>query len=1090
MLMRSLFLVSMLLALVSAARASVSVVYDFRARFAEATVRGALGKPGASKQTSGGVQKDVVAIHPSVGDCRAEYPVRLPKLKPGQRLVFSFSVGLSDAIPENGPEHPWDGVRFAVEIDGRRVWEGERRAKGWLDATLDLSSFAGRKLAVVLITNPISNSNYDWNGFGEPRIFLLEGNEIVDGIVPGPNGVAICESSKLVKVRFTPLDRAGKPVGETVERQAAVGMQAIQFDFFGTGADRVRIDSDGGRLSASTFPPKLELGKVCQSTAMPFPGLPLSIRAIVKNVGEGPLVGGAASAVLNLSKGLALAADISRDKPVPRIGSGEEAVIEWKLAEVNPGIFPISVSLGRQKVPYVLRVFVAPDDMPPVGEMGVSDHGRYAYLWNKDLLVAFSKDTKDVGWMAALYAARRGEWERIGTIGPICSLTAEGTGTPLHPQDPVRLQKDAEKASLIVNDTPRVTFTVGERGGIDIESSLSIGQPAKIMQLAAPVLLIGDGTFGEAKDEAHFPGLEYLLADESSSGTEFVWKPKNLRIAPHPNRVTIPIMALRHNDLLVSLSWDPMQKWDGRHDRPTPMFASPNFMPRQDNHMMGLFVPTVPDWVTENQLHAEKPYEVGTKTRLAVRYTLDVRIGSSSALDALAGWILEHPESTAPIANAMSFEENVRMCVKSLLESSWDPENHGWKHTNTYRGAFDPGAALPLWRFAARNEGEMSSRAREQVKDACSRVGPQALDMAFYLGGLEKALEMAKGEIKSLIAAQQSDGSWAWHPADKQHAIFGRDGDTSSGHSWYYCDRLLRLALLTGDPEAARAGLKGIGYLDTQVRPEGAQTWELQLHVPDILASSHCTSAYLNAYILTGERRYLDKAVYWAKTGLPFIYFWTAADQPIMRFGGIPVFGATHFQSPWFGVVVQWCALHYAYPLQKLAEYDRSFPWHEIAAGITACGIQQQQWITENYPQDYGMFPDAYSPIKGKEEYHWDLCPILIAKNVWRLVGMDPYPECRVLEGKITLAGPGVDAPRMSGSTIIFDVRLEPGATSRVLLSGTGRPKAVRVEGESIAEKPDLEQDGAGWKYLDSGHLMIKLEHRGKTTRVEIERNG
>ena len=55
-------------------------------------------------------------------------------------------------------------------------------------------------------------------------------------------------------------------------------------------------------------------------------------------------------------------------------------------------------------------------------------------------------------------------------------------------------------------------------------------------------------------------------------------------------------MAFSRDNAALALYWDCMQKWDGANDRPAAVFASPNFIERQDNHLMGLFLPSVPNW--------------------------------------------------------------------------------------------------------------------------------------------------------------------------------------------------------------------------------------------------------------------------------------------------------------------------------------------------------------------------------------------------------------------------------------------------------------------------------------------------------------
>ena len=47
-------------------------------------------------------------------------------------------------------------------------------------------------------------------------------------------------------------------------------------------------------------------------------------------------------------------------------------------------------------------------------------------------------------------------------------------------------------------------------------------------------------------------------------------------------------------------------------------------------------------------------------------------------------------------------------------------------------------------------------------------------------------------------------------------------------------------------------------YADTV--PRGAQTWEVPLHTPDILASAHMVKAYTLGYIISGREEYLEQA--------------------------------------------------------------------------------------------------------------------------------------------------------------------------------------------------------------------------------------
>jgi hypothetical protein len=73
-----------------------------------------------------------------------------------------------------------------------------------------------------------------------------------------------------------------------------------------------------------------------------------------------------------------------------------------------------------------------------------------------------------------------------------------------------------------------------------------------------------------------------------------------LRFVPHPNKITIPLMAVAHGGAALAVFWDCWQRWDGQHDRPAAAFASPNCLDGQTNHLLCLFLPSVPDGVPPN----------------------------------------------------------------------------------------------------------------------------------------------------------------------------------------------------------------------------------------------------------------------------------------------------------------------------------------------------------------------------------------------------------------------------------------------------------------------------------------------------------
>jgi len=138
--------------------------------------------------------------------------------------------------------------------------------------------------------------------------------------------------------------------------------------------------------------------------------------------------------------------------------------------------------------------------------------------------------------------------------------------------------------------------------------------------------------------------------------------------------------------------------------------------------------------------------------------------------------------------------------------------------------------------------------------------------------------------------------------------------------------------------------------------PRGAQTWEIPLHTPDILASGLLVKAYVLGCVISGREDYLAQARYWAWTGVPFVYLVNPTGGELGPYATIPVLGATNWQGSWFGRPVQWCGLVYASALHLLAQHDPQGPWSQIAKGITASGLQMT-WPIEDVDRQ-GLLPD------------------------------------------------------------------------------------------------------------------------------------
>jgi hypothetical protein len=89
--------------------------------------------------TAGGVKKNGLFEHPLAVDkpARVEYNLTLPANESSDRLLLAFELALSDGIDFNKPGIVVDGVRFAVEVDGKRLFEQEWKEILWQAFAID-----------------------------------------------------------------------------------------------------------------------------------------------------------------------------------------------------------------------------------------------------------------------------------------------------------------------------------------------------------------------------------------------------------------------------------------------------------------------------------------------------------------------------------------------------------------------------------------------------------------------------------------------------------------------------------------------------------------------------------------------------------------------------------------------------------------------------------------------------------------------------------------------------------------------------------------------------------------------------------------
>lgn len=623
----------------------------------------------------------------------------------------------------------------------------------------------------------------------------------------------------------------------------------------------------------------------------------------------------------------------------------------------------------------------------------------------------------------------------------------------------------------------------GSRGGLEvtvdyelgvqqpwIEASYGLrsadGKPHALKAFQGPWLWAGEGSFGEAQDHALFPGVEWLVKGERSSSSLDIRPPASVRFAPHPNWITVPSMAVEYDRAIVGLMWDPLQKWGASHDRPAAVFASPNFVEARRNHLMGLFLPSIPDYVETNTLLAAKPYELAPRAGLSLKATFfaqdrcDVTAAPLNWYDRFVG----AGKVPALPPKPRDYLATVDMSLKSYEQVLWKPDA-GWMPVLNWA----PGRAIgvaALYQTAAQLRPHNPDAAAWRAK--AMEVAGGSLDLAFALrenGKAAAALRAVVAQGQSAAGAQPEGAAYVFHPDERRKSL-GPDGATAIGLAAAPVAGLLNAALRTGDLATLEAGLKGLAFMDQFDVPRAAQVWECPLHSPDVLASGQACEAYLLGYRLTGREEYLRQAIFWARTGLPFIYAWQAPDMPqLMKYSSIPIFGATFYTGSWFGVPVQWNGLDYATACLELANYDSSFPWRQIGEGIVISGMNQQS----TREKDYGCYTDNWNLVTDVECVGCMLSPGGILGNVLTLLGRPAAAGAdgvRSPQGWIAVNGPArVADARLAEGTLSASLSYFPGQSGYAAVMPIEKPAAVAWEGKPLTFAPGGTLAVGQWTY-------------------------
>jgi len=531
---------------------------------------------------------------------------------------------------------------------------------------------------------------------------------------------------------------------------------------------------------------------------------------------------------------------------------------------------------------------------------------------------------------------------------------------------------DEFTCKAILKDSGRATWQIQRRfkaskpsGTLVVETEFRVDGDRDVVYLPWLTIFPGLGTFGHKKCQGLFAGIEYL-EDEPSSSEADIETPEHIRRVPDPAKITFPLMAITQDGRYLGVIWQPSEMTAATFDSPDTIYNS-------GAHVMSLSAPAVGRQRSENEFCAHTPFKLLADK--PVKETVLIIGGKGkTVLSSVKDYV-----RLAGLPDVPEFEGGFAAAL-NLLSHGWLDsqinQNYLFRHA-VWGNSFGPTPAADAamfidWLANHAKDAELTSRLSGAKDQALQKIPPSqpfssAISHArlptapFIFGRLSDYVQQRRNEALHLLGNFDEAGVKLYRPGgtDYSRTHFAKHANGFSGGDMV---GILEGAALSADKELIE---KSLELLDKQTAlygdtvPRGAQTWEVPLHTPDILASAHMVKAYTLGYIISGRQEYLEQARYWAWTGVPFIYLYPPTSARVGVYATIPVLGATNWKAPsWFGRPVQWCGLVYASALHLLAQYDSEDSWQKIADGITAAGLQMSWPLADKGRQ--GLLPDFF----------------------------------------------------------------------------------------------------------------------------------
>lgn len=533
--------------------------------------------------------------------------------------------------------------------------------------------------------------------------------------------------------------------------------------------------------------------------------------------------------------------------------------------------------------------------------------------------------------------------------------------------------------------------------------------------IRGPWLKVGEASFGTEKDDAILPGVDWAINDEWTSGTNFFKDPWALRVIPHPYKVTAPVMAVSHQGNTIAMSWNANQRatrwFNYRQHLQQPVFASPNFVDRKNNHLIGLMVPDATIEGHENEIYAEIPLEL--KIGQMINFDAGLWLTAGNSVNALVDWVAR---------NGLPKPSNEKWSYSETLDRIANAYNTNFWHEGKGFGIIQ----RPEHKIRANVPGFLDRYVEENQKTKLAKELKQKIEWSHNhmrsngnSSDSGKELLMIRGH--KILAEQNPDGSFPFNPdmigkddfkvATSFIEPMGLTGETALEITLRPALQLFDLAKQAGDKRFLDAAKRAVDFTMNMQRPEAGDFWETPLHAANLLAAGHAAIANYLAYEEFGEQKYKDKAIYWMRTLFAFTHLWEPENIE-MLYNTKPVLSSSDWYfANWVRDHVQWEVLSvFAESAERNIDWsliDPEIDWLSYQKGITNAAIRwmnvntDNNWFPHNLPETYERyergeydycFPDTHNSTTGNYGGMM-IMPSRIADNIYNILDKQSEKE-------------------------------------------------------------------------------------------------